>query len=98
MLNGIDILKRHKICVTADSLNLITELKRYKWIKDINGNLLNRTIDAYNHALDAIRYVALNHLSNKNKGHYNVTVGGTTKLFPAANDEIRSTLKKYNIR
>ena len=98
ILNGIDILKRHKICVTSESLNLITELKRYKWVKDINGNLLNRPIDHYNHALDAIRYIALNMLSNKNKGQYNIVVGGNSQLFPAANDEIRGHIKKYNIR
>jgi phage terminase large subunit len=98
ILNGIDILKRHKLYVTSESVNLITELRRYKWLKDANGVLLNRPVDAYNHALDAIRYIALNMLSNKNKGAYNITVGGSTKLYPAANDELRQSIKKYNIR
>ena len=100
--NGIDILKRHKIHITAESTNIIKEFRLYKWKRDANGVLLNVPIDLYNHAIDAIRYVALNTLSNKNKGHYNITVGGTMgnerKIFPAANDEIRGHIKKYNIR
>jgi len=96
--NGIDILKRHKIYITRESVNLIVEFQRYKWVKDANGIMLNRPIDAYNHAMDAIRYVALNMLSNRNKGMYNISVGGSGKTFSAANDEIRSSLKKYNIR
>jgi phage terminase large subunit len=98
ILNGIDILKRHKLFVTSQSLNVITEFKRYKWLKDVNGNLLNKPIDAYNHALDALRYLGLNHLSNKNKGAYNITIGGMNKLFPVAGEEVRETIKKYNIR
>lgn len=85
ILNGIDILKRHKIFVTSDSLNLITELRRYKWMKDANGNLLNRPIDAYNHALDAVRYVALNMLTNKNQGKYNISVTGVGRRLSKIN-------------
>jgi phage terminase large subunit len=80
ILAGIDILKRHKIHVTTESVNLITELKRYKWLKDANGEMLNRPIDIYNHALDAVRYVALNLLANKNAGKYNVSIGGSGRL------------------
>jgi phage terminase large subunit len=41
-------------------LNLINELNKYKWVVDKNGNKLNKPIDSFNHALDAVRYVALN--------------------------------------
>ena len=60
ILNGIDILKRYKINVDINSLDLINELRHYQWAKDKDGNLLNKPIDDYNHALDAFRYVALN--------------------------------------
>lgn len=63
VLQGIDILKRHKIFVTKYSTNLIKELDSYKWVIDKNGNTLNKPIDNYNHALDAVRYVALNKLA-----------------------------------
>jgi phage terminase large subunit len=74
ILNGIDILKRHKIHVTKQSTNLIKELNSYKWITDKNGNKLNKPIDMFNHALDAVRYIALNKLKVNNQGKYNISI------------------------
>jgi phage terminase large subunit len=76
--NGIDILKRYKIHVTKESTNLINELNRYKWVEDKNGVMLNKPIDAFNHALDAIRYVALMKLSETKRaaGKYSISVMG----------------------
>ena len=66
--NGIQILQRYEICVTKSSLNLIYELRNYKWKEDkITGELRNEPIDSNNHALDALRYVALNKLSESSK-------------------------------
>ena len=42
--------------VTADSLNLIDELRNYVWAQDRDGNRQTYPIDKYNHALDALRY------------------------------------------
>ena len=67
---GIDILKRHKIFATPRSNNLIKELQNYKWVEDKNGNLLNKPIDAFNHAIDALRYATYNKLSRPNFGRY----------------------------
>ena len=72
IMAGIDILKRHKLVVTSDSPNVIKELQNYKWQEDKNGNLLNRPIDNYNHAIDAIRYATFNRLSRPNYGRYAV--------------------------
>ena len=72
--NGIDILKRHKLHVTKDSVNLIKEFNNYKWVTDKDGNKLNKPIDLFNHALDAVRYVALNKLKTKYSGHYNIRI------------------------
>jgi len=76
--NGIDILKRFRIHVTKESTNLINELNRYKWVEDKNGVMLNKPIDAFNHALDALRYVALMKLSETKRGagKYNISVMG----------------------
>lgn len=62
---GIDILKRYKINVTANSHNLKKELYSYIWKKDKTGKMLNEPIDAYNHLIDPLRYVALNKLASK---------------------------------
>lgn len=61
--NSIDRLQQYKIYVTSRSINLIKELRNYKWATDKAGKSLNVPIDAFNHAIDALRYVALNKLS-----------------------------------
>jgi phage terminase large subunit len=76
ILNGIDILKRKRIHVTKQSVNLINEFNKYKWVTDKNGNKLNKPIDMFNHALDAVRYVALNKLKQNNVGKYNISIVG----------------------
>jgi phage terminase large subunit len=68
IMAGIDILKRHKLNVVKHSTNLIKEFNNYKWIVDKDGNTLNKPVDNYNHALDAVRYIALNKLSVKRSG------------------------------
>ena len=59
---GIDKLKTMRIHVTARSKNIITELKNYTWAKDLSGEFVNKPIDAFNHALDAVRYYVLGKL------------------------------------
>ena len=70
IMAGIDILKRHKIYVTKGSDNTIREFQNYKWQEDKNGNLLNKPIDKFNHAIDAVRYATFNRLSKPNYGRY----------------------------
>ena len=71
ILNGIDILKRFRFSVTSRSSNLIKELNAYKW-KEKDGNATNVPIDSFNHGMDALRYLALNKLAEKNKGIYGI--------------------------
>lgn len=65
ILHGIDLLHRYTIHVTARSENIIKELQGYTWFIDKNGNQTNRPVDARNHALDALRYVALKMLERR---------------------------------
>jgi phage terminase large subunit len=67
---SIDLLRRYPLCVTASSTNIIKELRSYKWQTDKNGNTLNKPVDYYNHALDALRYVVLNKLQKPRAGNY----------------------------
>jgi phage terminase large subunit len=62
LANSIDILKRYKINVTRASVNLRKELGKYKWLTDRSGKTTNQPIDACNHLIDPLRYVALNKL------------------------------------
>lgn len=59
---GIDKLKTLRIHVTRRSKNIITELRNYTWAKDKDGIYINKPIDAFNHALDAVRYYTLGKL------------------------------------
>ncbi len=63
IVSGIDILKRYKMHVTRRSIGLLSNLRAYKWDKDRDGNMTNKPEDRNNHGIDAIRYVALKHLS-----------------------------------
>lgn len=59
ILAGIDVLKRYKMKVTKRSVNLIRELKNYKWREDQAGKATNIPIDKFNHGIDAVRYAVL---------------------------------------
>ena len=65
--SGIDILKRYKMNITRRSKNIRKELLSYKWKEDRDGNAINQPIDEFNHAMDALRYVALNKLGSIEK-------------------------------
>ncbi len=69
---GIDIMKRYKLFITPRSINLEKEMRNYKWTEDKNGNLLNKPIDAFNHAIDAARYAIFSKKNNPNFGRYSV--------------------------
>jgi phage terminase large subunit len=60
IITGIDIMKRQRFKVTKRSVNLIRELKNYKWKEDAAGNALNVPVDRFNHGIDAVRYVVMN--------------------------------------
>lgn len=68
--NSIDILKRQTLLVTRESTNLIKELRNYTWDTNRTGASLGVPVDRYNHAIDALRYVALNKLSANAGGRY----------------------------
>ena len=65
--NSIDTLQQFEIIVTESSVNVIKELRNYAWSKDKNGTQTDVPIDAYNHSLDALRYVALNKLKKRSR-------------------------------
>ena len=70
---GIDVMQRQSYMVTSKSTNLIKELRSYCWDKDKTGKQLNKPVDNYNHALDAVRYHEMETLGlNKNFGEYSI--------------------------
>lgn len=70
IIQSIDILKRFQLNITRSSSQLIKELNTYKWKEDkTTGKPDNAPVDFMNHAIDAIRYVALNKLSTGTGGY-----------------------------
>ena len=59
--NGIARVKQYNLHVHESSINTIKELNAYKWAEDKNGIMLNKPVDAFNHSMDAMRYI-LTHL------------------------------------
>lgn len=70
ILYGLNLINQNKVYVTSRSKNLINELRNYTWMVDKQGNKLNKPIDAYNHAIDAMRYAMTSQLENPHKGNY----------------------------
>jgi phage terminase large subunit len=64
---GISVLQDKDILVTKPSINLIKELRSYSWDTDKAGKKLNKPIDDFNHAIDALRYFAMMHFKNSNR-------------------------------
>lgn len=65
--SSIDRLQSFRLHVTKRSVNLIKELRAYRWRVDSSGKALNEPVDFMNHGIDAIRYVALNCLAKKSE-------------------------------
>lgn len=65
---GIQILQQQTMSITKRSKNVLDELSKYMWKKNKDGGYDNTPIDAYNHAMDALRYVAMMKLGARKEG------------------------------
>lgn len=61
---GIDLLRGYRIYITKRSANIEKELRKYKWRQNQNGEFGKNPVDAFNHALDGVRYLATDVLAN----------------------------------
>lgn len=64
---GISTMQDQSYLVTSSSLNLIKELRYYTWQTDKTGKKINKPIDNYNHAIDAVRYHEMMDIGVNNK-------------------------------
>lgn len=63
---GISAVQAYKLHVMEDALGIIEELRNYSWKRDnAKGAYINQPIDAFNHALDALRYGVTTYLQAK---------------------------------
>lgn len=56
VMNGVDFLQGFEIIIHPRCVNVLTEISNYTWAEDRFGRKLNKPIDDYNHAMDAMRY------------------------------------------
>ena len=59
IVDGVDLLQNLRVFYTHTSENIKYEQENYSRSKDSNGKVLDEPIDADNHLIDPIRYVAL---------------------------------------
>lgn len=71
---GIARMQTFRIFVTARSLNVLKEFRNYTYAQDKDGRWLNIPIDAYNHAIDAVRYVVMSELMSAPRGKFRLTI------------------------
>jgi phage terminase large subunit len=70
---GIQIMQSQSYLVTAQSTNLIKELRSYCWDRDKTGKQMNKPIDNFNHTIDALRYHEMESLGKgSNFGKYSI--------------------------
>jgi phage terminase large subunit len=69
---GIAKMQGLRLFVTADSLDLIRELRTYSWAVDKSGAVTNEPEDANNHAIDATRYAIMDKLKTRS-GSYSIS-------------------------
>jgi phage terminase large subunit len=62
---GIRKLKSIPLYITDSSVNLIKEIKNYKWKVDKSGKVLDEPVKFNDHATDALRYAVFTRLSKK---------------------------------
>lgn len=60
---GIDWLKQQAIIIDSRCINVKKEFQSYHWKKDKNGIAMRIPVDAFNHAIDSLRYAFENDMA-----------------------------------
>ena len=60
---SIDTIRAQQLFVSSASVNLIKELRSYKWQEDKNNNPKSAPADGFDHLVDAMRYAIYSYLS-----------------------------------
>ena len=61
VMDGIKTVKAHKLHIHHESVNLIKEIRTYKWRQDRNGNNLDEPVKFNDDLLDSTRYAIATH-------------------------------------
>lgn len=70
---GINLINQNEVFITSKSKNLKKELEGYVWMKDKQGNTLQKPNPMTgDHAIDSARYSMMMVLENPNRGEYHL--------------------------
>ncbi len=61
--DGIQFIKGKKLYITRKSINLLKEIKSYKWMVDKNGIVLEKPVKFKDDGMDSMRYAAFTKFS-----------------------------------
>lgn len=61
--DGINFIKGKKLYITKKSINLLKEIKSYKWMVDKNGIVLEKPVKFKDDGMDSMRYAAFTKFS-----------------------------------
>jgi len=76
---GIDRVKRHRLHIDPESVNLISEIRGYHFREDKDGRVLEEPVKYEDHLMDAMRYAIATHIKVKTAGSRFPVIGGTRK-------------------
>lgn len=62
---GISKLQEFELLITEASYNTIKEFENYTWKKNANNESIGIPVDAFNHSIDPIRYIAYTEMNPK---------------------------------
>jgi len=65
---GINKVKSYPLIVKSDSLDLLDEIKNYKWKTDTDGNTLDEPVKYRDHLMDAMRYAIYTKFAKPKRG------------------------------
>lgn len=65
VLDGIDHVKSHKLHIDKNSVNLINEIRAYKYKEDRDGNVKEEPVKFRDHLLDSVRYCTYTHFKQQ---------------------------------
>lgn len=65
--DGIDSVKRYKLHIHPDSVNLIKEVQTYSWREDKNGHMMEEPVKFNDDLVDAMRYAIHTHTLDDGK-------------------------------
>jgi len=60
--DGLDFVKRQRLFINKDCVNVIKEIQGYKYKEDKDGNVIDEPVKFADHLMDAMRYAIYTHL------------------------------------